>query len=261
MKIAVLVKQVPSSEARIRIAGGSSVELSDVELIVNPYDEYAMEAALQIKEKVGGEISVFCLGGEKAEEALRTCLALGADRGVVLRDPAFAGSDAYGIATVLAAAVRSYAPDLVLCGKLSIDSENSAVGIMVAEMLDLPHASVVSALELDGETKLKVKREIEGGLEELEVELPAVITANKGLNEPRYASLKGIMMAKKKPLEVLDASALGISASEVGSAGARTETIAMEPPAERSAGRILQGDAASIVDQLIRYMKDEAKVL
>jgi electron transfer flavoprotein beta subunit len=179
----------------------------------------------------------------------------------VLRDPAFAGSDALGTATVLAAALRPFSPDLILCGKLSIDSENSAVGIMVAELLDLPHVSVASSLELDGETRLEVKREIEGGLEEVVVDLPAVITTNKGLNEPRYASLKGIMMAKKKPMEVLDASALELSASEVGTAGACTETVAMEPPAERSAGRILHGDPASIVDQLIRYLKDEAKVL
>jgi electron transfer flavoprotein beta subunit len=261
LKIAVLIKQVPSSEARIRVAGGASVELADVELIVNPYDEYAMEAALQLKEKVGGEVVAFCLGGEKAEEALRTCLALGADRAVVLRDTAFAGSDALGIAQVLAAALRPFAPDLVLCGKLSIDSENSAVGIMVAEILDFAHASVLSSLELDGETLIRARREIEGGFEELEIQLPAVLTANKGLNEPRYASLKGIMMAKKKPLEVLDGSALGISASEVGAAAARTETIAMEPPPERVAGRVLQGDAPEMVTQLIRYLKDEAKVL
>ncbi|MCA9726512.1 MAG: electron transfer flavoprotein subunit beta/FixA family protein [Candidatus Eisenbacteria bacterium] len=261
MKIAVLIKQVPSSEARIRVAGGASVELADVELIVNPYDEYAMEAALQIKEKVGGEIAVFCMGGEKAEEALRTCLALGADRAVILRDPAFAGSDVSGIARILTAALRPFSPDLVLCGKLSIDSENSAVGIMVAELLDMAHASVVTQLELEGESKVRVKREIEGGLEELEIELPAVLTANKGLNEPRYASLKGIMMAKKKPMEVLDSSALSLAADAAGSGASKVEITAMEPPAERSAGRVLQGEPAEMVGQLLQYLKDEAKVL
>lgn len=262
MKIAVLIKQVPSSEAKIRVGGdGSSIDGDGVELVVNPYDEFAMEAALQAKEKFGGEVVAIGLGGEKLEEALRQCLALGADQAIVLRDPGFVGSDSLGTARILAAALRPLAPDLVLAGKLAIDQENGAVGVMVAELLDLPHVAVATELEWIDEAHCRVGREIEGGAETLEVTLPAVLTANKGLNEPRYASLKGIMMAKKKPMEVKDAAALGIDAATVGAAGAFARVVKMAPPPERVAGRVLQGDAQQMVAELVQLLKNEAKVL
>lgn len=262
MKLAVMIKQVPSSEARIKIGGdGTSVDAADLEHVVNPYDEYAMEAALRLKEKHGGEVTVVALGGNKIDEALRTCLALGADRAIALKDPAFEGSDAMATARILAAAVKTLSPDLVLCGKLSIDLENSATGIAVAELLDLPHVSVVSELEMPNETTAVVKREIEGGMETLEVRLPAVLTANKGLNEPRYASLKGIMMAKKKPLEAMDAAALGIDPTTVGRAASAVSVVAMEPPAERAGGQMFQGDPAEVVAKVVRLLREEAKVL
>ncbi|MEZ4651266.1 MAG: electron transfer flavoprotein subunit beta/FixA family protein [Candidatus Eisenbacteria bacterium] len=262
MKIAVLIKQVPSSEAKIRVGGdGRSIDTDGVEYVVNPYDEFAMEAALQAKEKFGGEVVVFGLGGDKVEESLRQCLALGADQAVVLRDGAFDGSDSLGVARILAAAVKGVEPNLVFCGKVGIDRDDAAVGVMVAELLGMPHVSVVTELEWTDESHCKVGREIEGGSETLEVTLPAVLTANKGLNEPRYASLKGIMMAKKKPMEVKDAAALGIDAGTVGSGAALTSVVKMEPPAERSAGKMIQGDAAQMVQELVRVLKDEAKVL
>ena len=262
MKIAVLIKQVPSSEAKIRVGGdGRSIDTDGVEYVVNPYDEFAVEAALQAKEKFGGEVVVFGLGGDKVEESLRQCLALGADQAVVLRDAAFQGSDSLGVARILAAAVKSAEPNLVFCGKVGIDRDDAAVGVMVAELLGMPHVSVVTELEWTDESHCKVGREIEGGSETLEVTLPAVLTANKGLNEPRYASLKGIMMAKKKPMEVKDAAALGIDASTVGSGAALTNVVKMEPPAERTAGKMIQGDAAQMVQELVRMLKDEAKVL
>lgn len=262
VKIAVLIKQVPSSEARIRVAAdGRSIDPADVEYGVNVYDEYAMEAALQTKEKHGGEVVVLALGGPKVEEALRTCLALGADRAVVLRDEAFAGGDSLGTARVLSAALRKEAPDLILCGKLSIDEENFAVGPQVAELLDLPHASVLSHLEVPDPKHVTAKREIEGGMEELEIELPAVLTANKGLNEPRYASLKGIMMAKKKPMETLDAAGLGLDPATVGAQAAQVSIVAMEPPPERSGGRLFEGAAKDVVPEVVRLLKEEAKVL
>ena len=262
MKIAVLIKQVPSSEAKIRVGGdGRSIDTDGVEYVVNPYDEFAVEAALQAKEKFGGEVVVFGLGGDKVEESLRQCLALGADQAVVLRDAAFQGSDSLGVARILAAAVKSAEPNLVFCGKVGIDRDDAAVGVMVAELLGMPHVSVVTELEWTDESHCKVGREIEGGSETLEVTLPAVLTANKGLNEPRYASLKGIMMAKKKPMVVKDAAALGIDASTVGSGAALTNVVKMEPPAERTAGKMIQGDAAQMVQELVRVLKDEAKVL
>ena len=262
MKIAVLIKQVPNSEAKIRVgADGRSIDTDGVEYVVNPYDEYAMEAALQAKEKFGGEVVVLGLGGAKVEESLRQCLALGADQAVVLRDPAFDGSDSLGVARILATALKAVEPNLVLCGKVGIDRDAASVGVMVAELLDLPHVSVVTELEWIGETSCKVGREIEGGSETLEVRLPAVLAANKGLNEPRYASLKGIMMAKKKPMEVKDAAALGIDIGTVGSAAALTQIVKMEPPAERAAGRMLQGEPAQMVQDLVKLLKDEAKVL
>ena len=262
MKIAVLIKQVPSSEAKIRVGGdGRSIDTDGVEYVVNPYDEFAVEAALQAKEKFGGEVVVFGLGGDKVEESLRQCLALGADQAVVLRDAAFQGSDSLGVARILAAAVKGAEPNLVFCGKVGIDRDDAAVGVMVAELLGMPHVSVVTELEWTDESHCKVGREIEGGSETLEVTLPAVLTANKGLNEPRYASLKGIMMAKKKPMVVKDAAALGIDASTVGSGAALTNVVKMEPPAERTAGKMIQGDAAQMVQELVRVLKDEAKVL
>lgn len=262
MKIAVLIKQVPSSEAKIRVGGdGRSIDTDGVEYVVNPYDEFAMEAALQAKEKFGGEVVVFGLGGAKVEESLRQCLALGADQAVVLRDAAFDGSDSLGVARILAAAVKGVGADLVLCGKVGIDRDASAVGVMVAELLDLPHVSVVTELEWIDEKSCRVGREIDGGSESLEVTLPAVLAANKGLNEPRYASLKGIMMAKKKPMEVKDAAAIGIDVGTVGSAAALTQVVKMDPPAERSAGRRLEGEPAQMVQELVKLLKDEAKVL
>ena len=262
LKIAVLIKQVPSSEARIRVGGdGRSVDTDGVEYVVNPYDEFAMEAALQAKEKFGGEVVVLGLGGAKVEESLRQCLALGADQAIVLRDPAFEGSDSLGVARILSAALGTVGPNLVFCGKVGIDRDAAAVGVMVAELLDLPHVSVVSQLEWIDETRCRVGREIEGGSETVEVTLPAVLAASKGLNEPRYASLKGIMMAKKKPMEVRDAAALGIDVATIGSAAALTQIVSMEPPPERSAGRILKGEPAEMVQELVGLLRDEAKVL
>jgi electron transfer flavoprotein beta subunit len=262
LKILVLVKLVPSSEARIRIAAdGRSIDSADVEFLASAYDEYAVEAALQLKEKFGGEVVAVSAGPEKAAEMLRkSCLALGVDRGILLRDPALDQADTLGTARALAAACRRESPDLVLCGKLAIDQENSAVGQQVAALLDLPHVAVVSKLEAPSEASFVVHREIEGGMEELEVDLPAVLTTNKGLNEPRYASLKGIMSAKKKPLDTLDLAALGL---DPGAVTAKAVLISLEtPPVRADQGRIIQGESAQAkVAELVRLLREEAKVL
>jgi electron transfer flavoprotein beta subunit len=257
VKIGVLIKQVPSSEARIRIgADGRSVDPSEVQFVVNPYDEYAMEAALQLREKFGGEVIVLSAGSNKAEEVLRTCLALGADRAILVKDDALASGDSMQVAGLLAAALRTLDLDLVLCGKVSIDHENSAVGVQVAALLGLPHVSVISKLEPEDERHLTVHREIEGGMERIEVDLPALVTANKGLNEPRYASLKGIMAAKKKPLDTIDRSALGLDPARPG-----VNLIKLQYPAPRAAGKLFREEARQSVRQVLDLLQSEAKVL
>jgi len=262
VKIVVLVKLVPGSEARIRIAAdGRSIDPADTEFVVNPYDEYAVEAALQLKEAKGGEVVAITAGPERAAEMLRkSCLALGVDRAVLIRDTLLDRADALVTARVLAAACRKEAPDLVLAGKLAIDEENSSVGPMVAGLLDLPHAAVVSRLEMPAEAAVRVHREVEGGMEEIELDLPAVLTANKGLNEPRYASLKGIMAAKKKPLDTVDLASLGIDPAQLVPGA---ELVGLEPPPVRAeSGKIIAGESVEQkVAELIRLLREEARAL
>jgi electron transfer flavoprotein beta subunit len=262
MNIVVCVKQVPSSEARIQIgADGRSIDRANLELVVNPYDEYAVEEALRAREKFGGTVSCLTIGPAKAEEMLRTCLALGADRALILKEEALQGGDAFGVARILAEAIRPLTPDLVFFGKVSIDVENHSIGVAVAELLGLPHVSVVSKLEWVDETHLKASREVEGATELLEVELPAVLTAEKGLNEPRYTSLPGIMKAKKKPIEELTAAAVGIDPAAVGAGAARVVVTGLEPPPMRAEGKKLTGDAGDAVRTVLRALRDERKLL
>ncbi len=262
MNIVVCMKQVPSSEARIQIgADGRSIDRSNLELVVNPYDEYAVEEALRAREKFGGTVSVISVGPAKAEEALRTCLALGADRALIVKDEALLGGDAFGVARILAEAIRPMTPDLILFGKVSIDVENHSTGVAVAELLGLPHASAVSKLEWLDEKRLKVGREVEGATEMLEVGLPAVLSAEKGLNEPRYTSLPGLMKAKKKPIEEITAAAIGIDPAAVGAGAARLAVAALEPPPMRAEGKKLTGDARESVQVVLRAVREERKLL
>ncbi len=261
MNIVVCVKQVPSSEARIQIgADGKSIDSSNLELVVNPYDEYAVEEALRAREKFGGTVTCLTIGPAKAEEALRTCLALGVDRALIIKEEALQGGDAIGIARILAEAIRPLTPDLVLFGKVSIDVENHSIGVAVAELLGLPHVSVVSKLEWTDETRLKASREVEGATEVHEVGLPAVLTAEKGLNEPRYTSLPGIMKAKKKPIEELTAAAIGVDPAVVGPGAARLAVVALEPPPMRAEGMKLTGDAREAVRSVLRAVREERKL-
>jgi len=250
MKIAVCIKRVPDTEARIKIApDGKSLDEAGVKFILNPYDEFAVEEALQRKEKAGaGEVVVITLGPATAQETIRTALAMGADRGVLLqvdRTPL----DGLEVARALAAELKDGAYDLILCGKMAVDDYNHQVGPMVAELLGLPCVTAVAHLELEaGEGT--AEREVEGGIEVVEFPLPAVLTADKGLNEPRYPALKGIMAAKKKPLDV--------KLVTLGAGG--LELLAMMPPAERKEGRIV-GEGPVAVAELVRLLREEAKVL
>jgi electron transfer flavoprotein beta subunit len=262
MKIVVCIKQVPSSEAKIRIAeDGRSIETKDIEFVLNPYDEYAVEEALRIKEARGGETIALTVGEADAEAALRQCLNLGMDRAMIVKDPSVVGGDALGTARVLAAALKHLQPDLVLMGKLSIDEENSAVGPATAEFLGWPHAAVLSKIEWVDDKTVKVWRDIEGAKEVMEVSLPAVLTANKGLNEPRYASLRNIMAAKKKPIEEIPVADLDLEASSVGAQARGVVIRTMEPPPPRPEGKTFEGDPKEVVPQVVRLLREEAKVL
>ena len=250
MKIAVCIKRVPDSETRVKIASaGKSLDEAGVKFVLNPYDEFAVEEALQRKEKAGaGEVAVFCLGPAAAQETIRTALAMGADRGVLLQTDSVP-ADGFVTAQAIAAELKPGGWDLILFGKMAIDDYNQQVGPMIAELLGLPCVTAVAHLEIEG-SKGVAEREIEGGIEVVEFPLPAVITADKGLNEPRYPALKGIMAAKKKPLEVKPVQ-LGAGTIEV---------VALTPPPERKEGKIV-GEGPGAVPELVRLLREEAKVL
>ena len=259
MKIVVCVKQVPDTETRVQIAPeGNAIVESDVNWIVSPYDEFAIEEALKIKEAQGGEVVVVTVGPDRALSALRTGLAMGADSAVHVKDPALDGADTLATARALAGALKTLAPvDLVLCGQQGVGGDHSQVPGLLAEMLDLPQVTVAVKLDVqDG--KAVVEREIEGARETWETSLPAVISAQKGLNEPRYASLKGIMAAKKKPLQVLDAAGVGLDAA---AAASKVKVTAMELPPARPDVAMIEGEPETQAAELIRRLADEAKVI
>lgn len=250
MNIAVCVKRVPDTETRIKIdADGKSIDESGVKFVLNPYDEFAVEEALKLKEQAGtGEVVAVSLGSDASQETIRTTLAVGADRGVLLRTDV-RSLDPLASARVLAQELGDGGYDLILFGKLAIDDYSHAVGTMVAELLGLPSVSSIAHLTIaDGSGT--AEREIEGGVEVVEFRLPAVLTTDKGLNEPRYPALRGIMLAKKKPLEVKDVTV---------DAGA-IEVVELALPPERQAGRIV-GEGPEAVPALLDALRNEAKVL
>ena len=259
MKTVVCVKQVPDTETRIRIAeGGCALIETDINWIVSPYDEFAIEEALRIKEKHGGEVVLVGLGPDRVPQALRTGLAMGADSAVHLKDPAFESADPLVISRALAAAIRKLGGvDLVLTGQQGVGDDNSQVPGMLAELLDWPQVTMAVKLEL-AEGQASVEREVEGGHETWRTTLPCVISAQKGLNEPRYASLKGIMGAKKKPITVQDAAAVGLDAAALAP---QTKLLALELPPARPGVKMIDGDPATQAGELLRLPHEEAKVL
>ncbi len=263
MKIGVCLKQVPATDTRIRVnPSGTAILTDDVKWEINPYDEYALEEAIRLKQAgKGTEVVILTIGEAATEARIRDGLARGADRAVRLDDPAFSGSDAVGRARIFAAAIQAEGIGLVLTGRQSIDTDTGAVPGALAELLGWRLASWVDKLVLDGET-FTANRAAGGGSREVVTgRLPAVITADKGLNEPRYATLPGIMAAKKKPIVVKNAEALGIDPASVGAAAALVVESSMSLPPARPAGRILTGDAATVAAELVRLLRDEAKVI
>jgi electron transfer flavoprotein beta subunit len=262
MNILVFVKQVPDTETRIQVKDGL-VDTSGVKWVVNPYDEFAIEEALRIRERLGsGKVTVLSLGPERVKEAIKYGLSLGADEGVWLKGDGVALGDPLSVATVLAAAARKSGYDLILTGKQGVDHDWSQAGVILAELLDSPHVSVVVSLSLDASAKTgRAKREVEGGLEEVEFALPAVLTAQKGLNEPRYASLKGIMAVKKKVIPEWTLADIGVDAASVGEGAASIRIVEASLPPPREAGKILEGDPAVTARELVRLLHVEAKVI
>ncbi|MFN2239783.1 MAG: electron transfer flavoprotein subunit beta [Thermoanaerobaculia bacterium] len=259
MNSIVCISQVPDTEARIRIGSdGKSIDEAGVKFIVSPYDEYALEEAIKLKEAKGGDVTVLTFGPDRAGQALRECLARGATKAVHIKGD-LAGVDSLGIARVLAAAIKQQEYDILFLGKLGVGTDNALVGPMLAELLDLPQLNVVTELEV-GEGKVTAHREVEGAEEIIEASLPALVTAQKGLNEPRYASLKGIMAAKKVPVDTKSIADLGLDEGEIR--GQRMTVVKMELPPEKAAGKKIDGgDPAAAAKQILDYIRDEAKAL
>ncbi|MHB0885167.1 MAG: electron transfer flavoprotein subunit beta/FixA family protein [Bacillota bacterium] len=264
MKVAILVKHVPDTETRIQVKPGDrKINEEGVTYIVSPFDEFAMEEALLLRERLGDvQITAVTLGPQKATEALRTCLALGADDAILVSDPAFEGADPYVTAKALAAALKGGNYDLILAGKQAVDDDAAYVGTAVAEFLDLPVVNLVTKLEVNRAAGTAVaSRDLDGYSQVLEVKLPAVFTAQKGLNNPRLPALMGIMKAKKKEIKVLNAQTLGLAPNEIGAEGAKVEVKEMFVPSKARKNRVLTGAPAETAPELVRLLAEEAKVL
>jgi electron transfer flavoprotein beta subunit len=259
MKILVMVKQVPDTATQVKIGSdGKQIDTTGITWIVSPYDEFAVEEALRIKEKRGqGEVVAVSLGPDRAKEALRSTLAMGCDRAIHVNDPALAAADTLTAARALAAVVKQEAPQLVLCGRQAIDDDMGAVGVQLAEVLGWPCASWIMEEVVDADAKsVRVGRQVEGGLEVFELPLPAVLSAQKGMNEPRYPTLKGIMGAKRKEIKDVKASELGL-----GDTAPQLALTALEALPPRPPGRIIQGEVKDAVKELVRALREDAKVI
>jgi electron transfer flavoprotein beta subunit len=264
VNILVCMKQVPDTETKIQITpNASGIVTEGIKYVMNPFDEFAVEEALRIKEKCGGTVTIVCMGPARATEAIRTALAMGADKGVHLNDPAFEGADSYATAKALATAIKKLPYDIILTGKQAVDLDNAQVYAALAEMLAIPHVSVVTKLEVAADGKGAVaEREIEGGSKEVvQSSLPAIIAAQKGLNEPRYASLPGIMKAKKKPIDTINLAGSGLSANEVGEKGSKLKITKYYLPPERQAGKKLEGEPEEVTARLVKLLREEAKAI
>ena len=264
MKIVVCIKQVPERDARLRVASdGRSIDEAGVATDINESDQYALEAGLRLSEATGGgEVVVACLGPDRAEEAIRRALAMGATRALHLNDAAFQGGDAGAGARALSAAIEPEKPDLVLTGLQSDDSGWAQTGLLIAERLGLPSATLIMEIQPPEGGRIKVKRELEAGwFQWITLPLPAALTIQSGIYPVRYATLKGIMGAKKKEMKKLGAADLGLSAEQVGAAASAVELLRLYVPEKSKSAEILQGDPAGAAAQLVDRLQKEAKVM
>lgn len=250
MNIFVCVSHVPDTTTKVNVAGdGKNIDPAGVKFILNPYDEFAVEEGLRLKEKNGGEVTVVSVGSDAAKEAIRQALAMGADKGILIKADK---SDAFSVAELLSTTLKGVSADIILMGKQSIDFDGMEIAPMLAELMDLPAATVVTSLAIEG-GKAIVEKEVEGGKEKIELSMPCIIAAQKGLNDPRYPSLPNIMKAKQKPIQDVAATA----------PAARTMVVKMDKPEKKRVGNIIQadGNAAGAAAELARLLHEEAKVI
>ncbi|MEH7885914.1 electron transfer flavoprotein subunit beta/FixA family protein [Bacillus sp. JJ1609] len=257
MNIYVLMKRTFDTEEKISIANGKINE-DGAEFIINPYDEYAIEEAIQVRDAHGGEVTVVSVGNEETEKQLRTALAMGADKAVLINiEDDVENGDQFTTAKILAEYLKDKEADLILGGNVAIDGGSGQVAPRVADQLGIPYVTTITKLEINGSTAT-ITRDVEGDSEVLETSLPVLVTAQQGLNEPRYPSLPGIMKAKKKPLDELELDDLDLEEDDVE---AKTKTIEIYLPPKKEAGKVLQGDLADQVKELVSLLHSEAKVV
>jgi electron transfer flavoprotein beta subunit len=256
MKIMVCLKQVPHQDARLDInAEGTWIKEDGIKFEINSYDTYGLEEALRIKDAGEAEVVVVSIGPDRVSQALRTALGMGADRAIHVKDPAVAGSDALGMARILAAVAKEISPDLVFMGLMSDDSNASSVGPMLAELMGIPHATAVMKVEQKNGT-VRCERELEGGaLEVVDLPVPCLIAVQTGINQVRYASLKGIMAAKKKPIDVKTAADLGV-ADKVGAGSARSKIQKIYVPPKGEGADMIEGSTEEVVKKLVAKIKE-----
>ncbi len=260
MNIFVFVKRVPDTESKIKINHETNKVIEEgLNFILSPYDEYAVEEALRIRETKGGQVTVFSVGPDATQTVLKKCLAMGADEAVLIKDDAGETYDGLRTATIIAQVLKKkYSDyDLLLFGKQSVGADNAQVPSMVAAILDLPQVNVVTKLVIQGNAGTS-QREIEGALEKVEFPLPAVISAQKGLNEPRYETLKGIMAAKRKEIPVVSLEELDFQPQELA---VKLELTGLESPASREAGKVIEDDPQEAAKKLAEWLRNEAKVI
>ena len=255
MKILVCLKQTFDTEEEIVLTNGQLNE-SGIKYVINPYDEYALEEAVAIKEKMGGEVTAVTVGPARAEEALRTALAVGADRAMIIDDASIFG-DEYTISKVLAAVAKMETYDVILAGHMSVDDGAAQIGPRLAEELAIPHISTITKLTVE-EGKVIAEKDVEGDVETIEVAMPVLLTAQQGLNIPRYPTLPGIMRAKKKTIERLTIEDLTINEDAIDS---KTEVLSQYVPPQKNPGKVLKGELAQQTAQLVDLLRNEAKVV
>ncbi|NBJ68946.1 MULTISPECIES: electron transfer flavoprotein subunit beta/FixA family protein [Clostridia] len=257
MDIYVLLKRTFDTEEKINISNGQ-IEDDSAEFIINPYDEYAVEEAINQRDEHGGEVTVVTIGDEDSEKQLRTALAMGADKAVLINtEDDLEDGDQFTTAKILEAFFADKEVDLILAGNVAIDEASGQVGPRLAEALDMAYVTTITDLKIDGET-ITIEKDVEGDVEIVETALPVLVTCQQGLNEPRYPSLPGIMKAKKKPLEELEIDDLDLDEDDVA---AKTKTVDVFLPPEKEAGKMLEGDPKQQVQELVSLLKTEAKVL
>ena len=260
MKILTTVKKVVDVELTIHVEGGAIVE-DGLQYVINAWDENAVEASVQLKENSGAETTLVSIGGEDNTDIIRRCYAMGIENGIRIDDPALAKGDSFVYAKVLQKVFEKGDYDLVITGKQAQDTDNGQTGIILAEYLGLPCVSNVVAIEVIDDQHIKVSRLGDAGTEIVELELPALVTVTDSINEPRLPAMRGIMMAKKKKIEVMDLAALGTSQDEVGSSALKSEIVEFMASKTRKAGQKFEGDAAEITAQVVNLLANEAKVL